>query len=73
MAEEKTGKEKSDAAEPVRVYRHGERPHLGAYILILLGVLFLINEFVPELNFGRLWPLILIALGIGILARGQRR
>ena len=38
-------------------------------ILIVLGVLFLLNEFVPGLGIERTWPLILIALGVLLLWR----
>lgn len=38
-------------------------------ILILLGVLFLAAEFVPGLDLSKLWPLILVAIGIGIILR----
>jgi len=45
----------------------------GGLILVIIGVIFLINEFVPSLNFGRLWPLILIAIGVGMLMRPSGR
>lgn len=38
-------------------------------ILIVLGALFLLHNFVPWFNFGKLWPLILIAIGLIILFR----
>jgi hypothetical protein len=38
-------------------------------ILIVLGVLFLLNEFVPGLGIERTWPLILIALGVLLFLR----
>jgi len=41
---------------------------IGGLILLGLGVLFLINTFLPRFNFGRLWPLILIIIGLAILA-----
>lgn len=41
----------------------------GGLILITLGVLFLIDKFVPQVNFGDLWPVILIVIGITILMR----
>ena len=44
---------------------------IGAFILIGLGVLFLLNEM-DVLNFDRLWrfwPLVLIAIGIRVLMR----
>lgn len=38
-------------------------------ILIVLGVLFLLNEFVPELEISRTWPVILVALGVLLFLR----
>ena len=46
-----------------------KRPRvIGGLILLGLGALFLINNFLPRFNFGRLWPLILIIIGLAILA-----
>ncbi len=36
---------------------------MGPAILITLGVLFLIPQFVHRVNFGDLWPIILIVIG----------
>jgi phage shock protein C len=52
-------------------YHQGERRNrgslIGALVLITLGVLFLADEFIPHINFGDLWPIILIVIGIGLL------
>jgi len=46
---------------------------IGAFVLIGLGVLFLLSNFglLPNLGamFARWWPLILIAVGAGMLLR----
>ncbi len=42
---------------------------LGGTILILLGVLFLLDNLFPHFNFGDYWPIILIAIGVGILIK----
>jgi len=37
----------------------------GAFVLITLGVLFLLNNLYPsDFRFGRLWPVILIVIGV---------
>ncbi len=41
-------------------------------ILVTLGVLFLIARYFPEIDFGDLWPYILIIVGIVIMIRGRR-
>jgi hypothetical protein len=56
--------------EPVEGTARSPIP-IGAFILIGLGVLFLLNEM-DVLNFDRLWrfwPLVLIAIGIRVLMR----
>jgi len=40
---------------------------IGGFILITLGALFLVDEFIPNIDFGDLWPIILIIIGIGLL------
>ncbi len=42
---------------------------IGGLVLITLGVLFLADELIPQVNFGDLWPVILIVIGIGLLLR----
>jgi phage shock protein C len=39
---------------------------IGGIILISLGLIFLANRFIPNINFGDLWPLLLVVLG-GVL------
>jgi phage shock protein PspC (stress-responsive transcriptional regulator) len=39
---------------------------IGGVILIALGLIFLANRFIPNINFGDLWPLVLVVLG-GVL------
>ena len=55
---------------------HRNRGNLiGAMVLITLGALFLADEFIPHINFGDLWPIILIVIGIGLLINsfGRRK
>ncbi|MFQ5816685.1 MAG: LiaI-LiaF-like domain-containing protein [Terriglobia bacterium] len=37
---------------------------MGPVVLITIGALFLIGEFVRGLDFGELWPVLLIVIGI---------
>jgi len=41
--------------------------------LILIGLIFLLNNLIPWFNIGYLWPLILIVLGVALLLKAQRR
>ena len=60
---------------------HDRRPDLGAVIigLIILGVggyFLLVNTFgfeLPELNWDMIWPLVIIAIGVGIVWRAWDR
>ncbi len=40
---------------------------IGGLVLITIGALFLADELIPQINFGDLWPLILVAIGVGLL------
>jgi putative Mn2+ efflux pump MntP len=37
---------------------------LGPLLLIVIGVLFLLNNMYPEFRFGKMWPVILIVIGL---------
>jgi phage shock protein C len=45
---------------------------IGGLVMIILGLLFLANNLFPEFSFGDYWPLILIAVGIGLLLKNRR-
>jgi len=36
----------------------------GPVILIAIGVMFLLEEFVPHWGFGKTWPILLIVIGV---------
>ena len=43
---------------------------IGGLVLITLGLLFLVDEFIPCLDFGDLWPFLLVVIGVGLLING---
>ena len=45
----------------------------GGMILMTLGALFLIDRFVPRIDFGDLWPLILIVIGVVLIMRNYQK
>jgi LiaI-LiaF-like transmembrane region len=55
----------------VRTQRSGDGA-VGGLVLIMLGLLFLGDRLIPGFHFGDYWPLILVAIGIGILWKGYR-
>lgn len=58
---------------PVKKQKRGSL--VGGLVLITIGFLFLADELIPQVNFGDLWPLILVAIGVGLLinAIGSRQ
>ena len=42
-------------------------------ILIALGILFLVCNFIPELNILKLWPVAIIALGITMIVNALKK
>lgn len=45
----------------------------GGLILITLGAIFLIDRFVPRIDFGDLWPLILIVVGVILITKAYQQ
>ncbi|MBF8296168.1 MAG: putative stress-responsive transcriptional regulator [Bacteroidetes bacterium] len=45
---------------------------IGGLVLLVLGLLFLGQNFLPDFDFGDWWPLILVAIGVGLLYKALR-
>ncbi len=58
---------KSDAPPAVR--RRERSGVVGGMVLVVLGCLLLVERFVPEVRLEDYWPLILVALGVGLLLK----
>jgi len=82
----RTGPETGDSNEPSRTESISPEPEteqkksmaskgslIGGIILLTLGTLFLIDEFIPHWDFGRLWPVILIVIGFALIAGAVNR
>ncbi len=41
-------------------------------ILVVIGSLFLMDNFIPRIHFGDFWPLILVAAGVGLLLNARK-
>lgn len=52
--------------------KSSNRSLLGGIILIVIGMLFLADNFIPHIHFGDFWPLILIAIGVGLLLNSKK-
>jgi phage shock protein C len=60
------------AAEPART-DDGRTALLVGGGLVLLGLWFLLREYLPDFNWGLVWPLLLVAAGVVILVTASRR
>lgn len=57
-----------ETQKPADKYRKKDEGSLIAgLILITLGIIFLVIRYVPRIDFGDLWPVILIVIGIVLL------
>jgi len=67
----KTAKAAADeiksAAHDFSTKRRGDRSVVGAAILIMLGIILLVGNFIPLFRFAKLWPLILVVVGLTML------
>ncbi len=52
-------------------YRKKGTTSLAGILLIVIGVIFLMDNFIPHFHFKDFWPLILIGLGIAIIMKAQ--
>jgi len=57
---------------PTPPQRHGRGSIVGGLVLLVIGFLFLAENFLPDFHFGDWWPLILVAIGVGMLYRAVR-
>ncbi|OQX78616.1 MAG: hypothetical protein B6D61_05070 [Bacteroidetes bacterium 4484_249] len=60
---------KSDNTDQQKKPQKNDGNLWGGLILITLGVIFLIDRFVPRIDFGDLWPLILIVVGVILISK----
>lgn len=44
----------------------------GGLVLIAIGLIFLLEKYIPTIRFGDLWPIILIVIGFGLLLNAFR-
>ncbi|MHB1404404.1 MAG: PspC domain-containing protein [Desulfitobacteriaceae bacterium] len=57
-----------------RPFERKDKSKIAGGILIVLGILFLLDRWFPLwFNFTKMWPLVLVLLGVAIMWRGERR
>lgn len=47
-------------------------PLIGGLVLILIGAFFLLRQFIPEIDLGSWWPLILVGIGVILVITSVR-
>jgi phage shock protein PspC (stress-responsive transcriptional regulator) len=52
--------------------KQGRGSIVGGLVLLVIGFLFLAENFLPDFHFGDWWPLILVAIGVGMLYKAVR-
>jgi phage shock protein C len=60
-------------ASPRRPIDQGRTQLLLGGGLVLVGLWFLVREYLPDIDWGFVWPLVLVAAGIAILVSAARR
>ncbi|HUI31734.1 MAG TPA: PspC domain-containing protein [Candidatus Acidoferrales bacterium] len=71
MAEGSSGEKQYSNYEYRRHKRNGGV--MGGLILIVIGGLFLADNYLPHFSFSDTWPLILVAIGIGLILNSIKR
>ena len=57
--------------QPVYEYHRQRRRNIAGMILVAIGILFLMDNFLPRFHFEDYWPLILIAIGVALLLKSK--
>jgi hypothetical protein len=55
------------AKQTIKIQGDVKSGMIGGSLLIILGFLFLANNFLPDFDFGKFWPIILIVIGLTLL------
>ena len=46
---------------------------IGGLVLVTIGTIFLADQFIPRIDFGDLWPIVLIVIGVALLVNAYAR
>ncbi|MCF8367669.1 MAG: PspC domain-containing protein [Bacteroidales bacterium] len=73
MTDETKTTETHQESEPIKKPEKNDGNLWGGLILITLGGIFLIDRFVPRIDFGDLWPVILIVVGVILISKSYQQ
>ncbi len=68
----------TEASQDSEAYRKAaeeqreKRRNVAGVIFLVIGFIFLADNFLPRFHFGDYWPLILIAIGVGLLMNSRK-
>jgi phage shock protein C len=64
-----------DAANPFPVKKKSNFSVIAGAVLIVMGLFFLLDElnFIPDIDFGQVWPVILIVIGLGFIFSSSKK
>jgi phage shock protein PspC (stress-responsive transcriptional regulator) len=54
--------------KPASINKKGNGSVIAGIILVTLGTLFLADNFIPNIDFSDIWPVILVVAGIGLIS-----
>ncbi|MDI3548690.1 MAG: phage shock protein [Halanaerobiales bacterium] len=61
------------ADNPTDDKNYDQRQKILGFILVILGVFFLIDRWLPFFRWERFWPLLIVVLGLSLLIKGVRK
>jgi phage shock protein C len=62
-----------DAAASTRSGAGGQAGMVVGIGLVVVGLWFLLREYLPEIDWGLIWPLVLVGIGVLVLVTSMRR
>lgn len=65
--------EEEYADNPTDDKNYDQRQKILGFILVILGVFFLIDRWLPFFRWERFWPLLIVVLGLSLLIKGVRK
>jgi phage shock protein PspC (stress-responsive transcriptional regulator) len=72
FSDEKKSERSEETLKTVYIKPKNNRSVFGGSILIFLGIIFLLSNFIPRFHFGDFWPILLIVLGTIVIYNAKK-